>query len=239
MSIRSTSVIFTSGYTARLYCAGMTRLGISIQKLTAGATLLVTFQGSPDGVNWSNVNAAPYPAGAGVQTASGIGSWFFDSSTYTWFRCQVTTLTGSGSPSVTIILSAANDGSWQDAFMTAAQRFQNAVASSSGTLTVTTFQNLYGAMRLRTLSVGCNQVPNYGASPAVVVTDGPGGPILYAGDPPNTAGPQLIPLPADASAGSTPGTVGGGVVGTPGNALVVTVAPSAGKVNANLEVVPA
>jgi hypothetical protein len=71
----------------------------------------------------------------------------------------------------------------------------------------------------------------------VQVTDGASA-ILWAGDLPTTAGVTNIPLPAD---NNQFGVSGGGVVNTPGNTLVITVASAGGsvKTNVNAEVIPA
>lgn len=200
-----------------LYVAGTTWCGIGISGTWVGT---IAFSGSFDGVNYVPLDALPWPTGTPtVQSATANGSWYVPTENFVTIQASLTVYT-SGSPIVQLV--ASSDASFRNAFLTQAQKYRNSFAYEAvNTMTIAADPN--GAWRLRTLVISTDAVPTWASSPALQVKDG--STLIYAIDPPLVAGSYLVPLPTDPNA---PNAAGGGLVGTPGNAMTITLASSLG-----------
>ena len=206
-----------------LFCGGMGKVGVNLAGTWTGT---VTFLGTTDGLNFRPVAVTPFPSGATVNSATVNGSWEFQCQNFVAFKALFSRTSGS----VTCKLAASVDSSYQDAFLTPTSIYVNGAASGA-TNTVTQPAQANRAWRLRTLVVTVNSAATWVSSPNVQVTDGASS-VIWAGDIPTTAGVYTIPLPADPN---TPGITGGGLVGTPGNSMVITVASGGGAVKTNID----
>jgi hypothetical protein len=218
-----------------LPCANMTKVGINLSGTWAGT---VKFAKSFDGVNFSQAPAGgtfpvfPFAPGAQVGTAvtqaTANGNWEGEVLNLQAIKVTFATAT-SGSVQVTAATSI--DASYQDAFLASSSISVSQNVAGGATNVITQAAQANRAWRLRTLSVAFSVAS--GASVDIKVQDG-GSTTLWEGYVPanpnagyNGGGTWLAPLPTDEN---IPGTVGGGVVGTPGNSLVVTLAAPGGAV---------
>jgi hypothetical protein len=230
-------VLNAVGMSLPIFCGGMQRVGISLSGTWVGTVL---FQVSYDGINWRPATAVPFASGTAVNSATANGSWFVEvggavqvggvlgSGGFLAVRCQASVLT---SGSVTVVLAAAQDSSWQDAYLGATSKYiNNAATAATNTITVAAQTNR--AWRCRTVWVTLSAAATWASSPAFQIQDGASA-VLWAGDPPLAAGSFQVVLPADPN---TPGVAGGGVVGTPGNQMVISLASGGGGVKTNLNV---
>jgi hypothetical protein len=190
------------------------RIGIN---LSGNWTGLVSFFGSYDGINFFPVSVTPFPFGTTTQTATANGSWFFDAVNYQSVRVVFTTLTTGF---VAVTLAAAVDSSWQDAFLAASSRFveQDTAGGTQNQITIAGQANR--AWRCRKVSGGFSGVP---ASPVKVTISDGASTILWAEYV--SAAQWTLNLPGDPGVANISG---GGVVGTPGNSMVITVAAPGG-----------
>lgn len=203
------------------------RIGIGISGTWVGT---ITFKCSTDGINFQNATVTPNASGTGVQTATANGSWFIDAKNYVAFQVYFTSKT-SGSPIVALAV-ANNDATWQDAFRVSTLLYVNSAATSAAnTLTQAAITNQ--AWCLSFLQVSTNQRTSWLTNPNLQVQDGVAGSKLFAVDLYDVGSSGYIyditlPLLDD-------GTGRRGIVGTVGNAMVITLAsPGSGpKTNIN------
>lgn len=229
--------INASGDSLTLFTGGMSRIGFGVTGTWAGT---LTFFGSNDGVNFFKVGVLPFPVTAPLTqqnntTANGNFEAFVNN--LVAFKIGATTLT---SGTALIQMAASNDTSYQDAFMASTSRAvsQSQSGGTANTLTIAAQANR--AWRCRTLSVGWSVAP--AAAVELTISDG-GSATLWDGYiPPTPAtggliGTYLVPLPSDPG---IPGITGGGVVGTVGNSLVITLSAPGGSVvsKLNAEMIP-
>ncbi len=237
-----------AGMRLTIFSSGAAYVGLNLSGVWAGS---VQFQASTDGINFNAVNLTPWPSGVDVSAATANGNWFSRALNYLAFQVYVPTLT---SGAVATALATSNDSSYQNAFLTPQARYPFSHAlSATNLLTVAAQANR--AWRLRTLLVstgtgnpsssssssgspgtGTATAVTWADSPALIVRDGVN--IIWGCDLPTTIGPYSVPLPADPG---IPGLVGGGVVGTVGNAMTISVASGGAYIYSSIqaEVVPA
>ena len=230
MANRISEVLNAVGMSLTIPCAGMSRVGIGVQALSGtGAT--VGFFVSTDGVNFISAKARPFASGTTVATVTTTGNWEFDVQNYVAVQVQ---LTAGTTPSATIVLAASIDGSYQIAFLAQTSVFQSQEVTAGATNVITAASQTNRTWRVRTISGSFN----IAASATVALTVADGSNTIFKTQIPLAAGPWNVTLPADPN---TPGQSGGGLVGTGGNAMTVTLAAPGGSVVSalNCEFVPA
>lgn len=201
-----------------IFCGGMSRVGFGISGTFVGT---VSFFYSTDGVNFRPLSVRPFASGATVQSTTATGNWEADVGNAVAIMVQVTAYT---SGSVIVTLGASIDSSYQDAFLAPTSKFVSQEVAGGSTNVITQAAQTNRAWRLRTLT-GAFSVAA-GAAVAITITDGASS-VLWKSYVPLTAGPWTVTLPPDPN---IPGVGGGGVVGTAGNSLVVTLAAPGGSV---------
>lgn len=217
----------STGMRLPLFTGGQSFAGFGIAGTWAGT---LSFQFSTDGVNFNALSVQPFASGTTIQSTTANGNWFVPVQNFVAVQVVATALT-SGVAVVTI--ATAIDSSWQDAFLAATSIFVNQSSTANAANAVTIAAQTNRAWRLRSLVISVSATATWGASPALTVSDGSSS-ILFAIDPPTTTGTYEVPLPAD---NGTPGTPGKGLVNTPGNSMVITLAAAGGtaKTNVNAE----
>ncbi len=226
----------SQGMQLTIFCGGQSYVGLNVSGTWAG---LINWSGSFDGIKFFPLSVTPFPSGATVQSVTGNGNSFVPVQNYVAVRATLTTLT-SGSAVVT--MAASIDSSYQDAFLGATSLFVNQETSGGLTNVVTIAAQANRAWRCRTLSVGFSVAA--GAAVALTISDGSSGVIWKGYVPANpeatgtSGGTFLVPLPADSN---VPGVSGGGVVGTVGNSMIITLGAPGGSVvsEVNAEMIPA
>ncbi len=202
------------------------RVGINISGTFAGT---LTFYASADGVTFAPVGVTPFASGTNVSTATATGNWFFDAQNYVAFKVYFTSKT-SGNPIVTLAV-ANNDATWQDAFLASTTIYVNSQAVA-GVNTLTQALQANRAWCLSFLQVSTNQRASWVTNPNLKVVDGTGGSTLFALDLMDVGSSGYIyditlPLLDD-------GTGRRGLVGTVGNAMIITVASGGSGVKTNI-----
>lgn len=218
MRTRLQEVLTAQGIKLPIFCGGTAAVGIGVTGTWTGT---LTFKYSTDGINFNNLFATPFPSGTAVNTVTANGNWFIRALNYVVVQVEMTTLL-TGSPIIT--LCAAGDNSWQDAFLVATSQFveQQATGGLANTITIAAQANR--AWRCRTVSGGFSVAP--AAAVRVTITDGASA-VIWSEWLAATAGQWKLNLPADSY---FPTVSLGGVVGTAGNSMVVTVAAPGGAV---------
>lgn len=205
-------VLNADGMSTTIYCAGQSTVGIGISGTWVGT---VKFYGSQDGLNFIALTVTPFASGTGVQSTTATGNWFVAVQNFVAIKVTFTRTSGS----VTAILAAAVDASWQDAFLSSTTIFaSSSVTSGNNTLTQAAQTNR--AWNLQFLEV-CSSGPGYGANGKVVVYDGGvTGSVLYQEtltSPVGSVGTvQKCNLPVDQNGNPS-------IVNTPGNAMTIVV----------------
>jgi hypothetical protein len=229
MANRANEVLNAVGMRLPIFCGGMSWVGFGISGTFVGT---VTFQGSFDGVNFQNVNVQPFPSGANQQTTNVTGNFFLAMQNYIAMQALLTAYTSGGA---VVQASASIDSSYQNAFLGSTSQFveQDASAGASNVITIAGQANR--AWRCRKVSGGFSAAP--AAAVKLTIADG-GSAILWSEYVSAAAGQFELKLPPDSN---TPGVSGGGVVNTPGNSLVITLAAPGGSVASSLsaEIIPA
>ncbi len=205
-----------------LFTGGMSAVGFGLSGTWTGS---VAFRFSNDGIRFFPLSVTPFASGTAVQAATANGNYFSPVLNFVAVDVVFTRLTGT----LIATLATSIDSSWQDAFLASTSKYVNSVATGA-TNTITIAAQANRAWRLRTLSVGVQSTATWASNPVLKITDGASS-ILWASDIATTAGVTNMPLPADSN---TPGLSGGGVVNTPGNTLVITLASGGGSVQTNL-----
>ena len=205
-----------------IYCAGASKVGVNLTGAWVGSVL---FEGSTDGLNFFPVFVTPFASGTTVSTATGNGNWETLAKNFVVFRVTFTRTSGT----VSVTLGASVDSSYQDAFLGASSKYIEQDASAGAANVITVQAQVNRAWRLRTLSGGFSAAP--GAAVKVTISDGASS-IIWAEYVAAAAGQFKLNLPLDDAA--VPGVAGGGVVGTAGNTMVITVAAPGGSVATSL-----
>ncbi len=211
-----------------LYCGGMSKAGFGVSGTWVGT---VAFFGSTDGINFIPLSVTPFASGATVQSTTATGNWEALVRNFVAIKVVFTRTSGTA----VIVLAASLDSSYQDAFLAPTSKYVSQNVGSGATNVITVAAQANRAWRLRTLSVAFSVAA--GAGVDLKITDGASS-VLWEGYVPASAGPlvagggtYLVPLPPPSG---TPGLLDGGVVGTPGNTLVVTLAAPGGSVVSTL-----
>lgn len=232
MATIAREVLNAQGMRLPIFCGGYSRVGFNVGGSWTG---LLSFFVSFDGVNFGAfpggpLGVTPFASGLNVFTTTGNGNWFADVNNAVAMAVVLTTL-NSGAPVAT--LAAAIDSSWQDAYLAPSSHFVEQDAGANAQNQITQALQSNRAWRCRRVAGGFSGVP---ASPVkLTISDGPSS-ILWA-EYVSTA-QWVLNLPTDPN---VPGVSGGGVVGTPGNNMVITLAAAGGSVASSLsaELIPA
>lgn len=215
-----------TGMSVTLNCVGQSNVGIGITGTWVGT---VSFFGSFDGVNFNvPLAATPFPSGTAVSTTTGNGNWFSSGLNLAAVQAVFTRTSGTA----TVVLAASLDSSFQSAFL--ASTSQSVSQSVSGGLAnvLTIAAQANRAWNVGTLVVGFSVAP--AAAVLCTIADG-GSSVLWE---------TYVPPLTDAGAATVGGTFQvplppGGVFGTPGNSIVITLAAPGGavvsKVNAAVQ----
>lgn len=225
MTTKVSKVLNAVNQEVTIWCAGQAKVGISVPSMTGTNT--VSFFGSTDGVQFNPLGVGAYPAAtppaSAVTTATAVGNFEVNVQNYSFIRAQLT----SGSGPVTVVMVAATDGAYQEAFISAQTSgvtlgvVYPSTTSSAGLNTMVIPAQANRAINLTFLEV--SQVgPGAGGNAQLRIWDGAVGngvPIYscYLTTPVGSVGTvQLINLPKDEF-----GNVS--LLGSPGNALTVQI----------------
>lgn len=225
-----TKVLNAAEQEITIWCAEKAKVGISIRSLTGTTTL--SFLGSTDGIQFNPITVAAYPSAmsseqgslpsSGVLTATATGNFEINVGNLKFIRVQMTT----GNGPATVVLTASDDGSYTEAFLTDAQGVSQAVlypstTSSAGVNTMTLPALTGRSIFLTFLEVSQTGVGS-GGNAQLRIWDGSvgnGAPLYscYLTAPVGSVGTvQEINLPKDEFGNR-------GILGTPGNALVIQI----------------
>ena len=209
-----------AGQSISLGCAvPVQRVGVGITGNWAGT---LTLQVSYDGVNFFPSTFTPFPSGTGVQTVTANGNYFADVGGAVAFRVVATTLT---SGTAIVAVSAANDGSWRDAFLAPSSLFpsQNVAAGAVNSQVIAAVAGQ--AWRCRSVEIGFSVAP--AAAVEFQILDGASTVLFDIFIPKDTpVGFYNVPLPPPDA--DVPGS--GGVVGTVGNSMTLKLFAPGGSV---------
>lgn len=182
----------------------------------------ISFFAATDGLNFVPLDAIPWPPVTSpptVQTTTVNGSWYVPVLNY---QTIAVTMTAYTSGSAIVQMASSIDTSFQSVFLASSLKWRNSQAyEATNTLTLAALPN--GAWRLKTLVISADATPTWASSPALQIKDG--STLLWGMDPPLVAGSYNVPLPPDLGGA---GVSGGGIVGTAGNAMTISLASSAG-----------
>ena len=223
-------VIIRSGLTAlnqiiKLSTVNQARVGFGITGTWVGT---LSFFVSYDGTNYIGgsmggpLGVQPFPSGAVQLTTTANGTFFADLSGALGVAVQLTALT-SGAPSIAI--AAANDGSWQDAFLAATSLDVSQSVSGGAVNSQVIAAQANRAWRCRSASIGFSVAP--AAAVEFQILDGASSVLFDTYIPKDTpVGQYVVPLPPPDPA--VPGS--GGVVGTVGNSMTLKLFAPSGSV---------
>ncbi len=207
-----------TGMSLPIFCGGNSRVGINIAGSFVGT---LKFYASVDGLNFNLVSAQPFASGTAVSSVTTTGNWWLDCSNY---LAVMVTFTSRTSGTALVTISAAQDASYQDAFLTAAVRQVSQSHAAGAANTITQALQANRAWRVTKVVVGWSAAPS--AAVLLTITDGTGGTVIWETYIPVGAtgliGTYDVPLPP------------GGLVGTVGNALLVSAADPGGSVVSKL-----
>ncbi len=214
-----------------IYCGQQSKVGINLSGSWVGT---VSFFASTDGINFRPVAMTPFASGTAVSTATANGSWESAVLNYVAFKVVFTRTSGS----VVVSMATSVDSSYQTAFLASTSVYVSQSVASGASNVITQAAQANRAWRLRSLSVGYSVAA--GAPVDIKITDGASS-VLFETYVPIGAtglvGSFVVPLPPPDPA--VPGS--GGLVNTPGNSLVITLAAPGGSVvsTLNAELIPA
>ena len=215
-------VLNAQGMKLTINCSGQSYVGLNLSGTWTGK---VSFNGSFDGIKFFPLSMTPFASGATVQSATGNGNWFIPIQNYVAVQVSFDTLT-TGTVAVTMATSI--DSSYQDAFLVSTSKYVNQEMTGGSQNQVTIAAQANRAWKLRTLVVSFSTAP--GAAVPITISDGASA-TIWKTHAPASAGAYLVLLPADMD---WPGVTGGGVVGTPGNSMVITVGAPGGSVTSEI-----
>jgi hypothetical protein len=211
-----------------LNVAGLTWVGFGITGTWVGT---IEFYYSNEGVTYYPLAVQAWPwlvNGTTQNTTTVNGSFVSPVFGFPYVKAVFTAKT-SGTPIVRI--NGSNDGSFQNAYLTAQQQFSTQAATEAVN-TLVQAARTGAAWRLKTLNIslaGSNIA--WATTPNVQIKDG--STLLWGFDLPPTAGDYSIALPVPVS---SEGNSTGGLVNTPSNTMTVQVAaltPSGGSSSAS------
>ena len=220
-----TRVLTADNQEATIWCQGQSKVGIGIPTFTGTGT--ISFYGSLDGLTYNVLSVGAFPSATppatNVTTTSATGNWEVPVQNYKFIRAQLTSVTGT--VSVTVILTASVDASYQEAFTVAAgvslATLYPSTTSSAGVNTMTIPAQAGRTLNLTFLEVAMAG-PGGSAGAQLRIWNGAvdsGAPLYscYLNPAAGSVGTvQKINLPEDAQRNV-------GIQGTPGSALVVQV----------------
>ena len=235
-----TKVLNATNQEVTIWCVGQSKVGINIFSVTGTNTF--TFLASQDGIQFTPVSVAPYPAAqaagfqiggvatqgnvpaANVQTATAAGTFEVNVANWQFIRVQMT----AGNGPAKVIMTASVDGSYQEAFLTPTNigitqsivyPSTTSTASDVATMTIPAVAN--ATINLTFCEVNMAG-PGFGANAQLRIWDGSVGtnvPLFqdFLTGPVGSVGTsQVLNLPKDAQ-----GNVG--LQGTPGNAMTIQI----------------
>jgi hypothetical protein len=217
-----------------LFCRDQAYVGIGLSGTWTG---FVNFFSAVDGVQFMPCMTFPFPWGTPVENININGNFFVPAINLQAVKVKFLRLTGS----VTVKMGSSLDGSFQDAYLASTSRFIAQEVSGGLANTITVAAQANRAWRCRTLVVGFSTAPSTPSK--ITISDGASS-ILWETFVPvgvtGGIGNFVVPLPADRQPGVF-GSITGGVVGTPGNSMVISLAAPGGSVVSSLsaEMVPA
>lgn len=227
MATITREALSAQGQVLKLSTVGQSRVGFGIGGTWVGT---LSFYVSYDGVNYLGgsmggpLAVQPFPAGATQQTTNANGNFFADVNNALFVAVVITTLT-SGAPNV--VIAAANDGSWQDAFLAATSLSvtQNVAGGLVNSQVIAGQANR--AWRCRSASVSFSVAP--GVATEFQILDGASS-VLWDGyiAGPDAVAPGTFAIPLPPPDPSLPGS--GGVVGTIGNSMTLKLFAPGGAV---------
>jgi hypothetical protein len=226
------------GDSLRVNCAGLTKVGFGVTGNWAGT---LQFSGTVDGLTFKPIYLIPYPPGTGtlptgVNTVTANGNLEFPAENYVAITAQLTALTSAGGPLVSA--AASNDTSYQDAFQASTSNYVSQQVGGGAVNSVTIAAQANRALRCRTLTYSFSAAP---AGPVLItIYDGGSSNVLWQeyANVVSTSLSAKLNLPSD---WNTPYTTGGGVVGSIGNSMQITIAAPGGTITSilNAEMAPA
>jgi hypothetical protein len=209
----------------KIFTGGQARVGIGIGGTWSGQ---LNFYQAFDAVNYLGypLTVQPFPSGAGVQFVTANGNFWADISNALGVAVV---MSGYVSGAANVIISAANDGSWQDAFLAATSLnvSQNVAGGLVNSQVIAAQANR--AWRLRSASVSFSVAPSVAIE--FQVLDGASS-VLWDGyiSGADAVAPGVFPIPLPPPDPAVPGS--GGVVGTPGNSMTLKLfAPGGGVIS--------
>ncbi len=225
----------SDGMSLYLFTGGMSRAGIGITGTWTGT---VSFFYSTDGINFNPLFMTPFASGTAVKSATGNGNFQVLNFNFLAIKVVFSKTTGT----VVVDMAASIDDSYQAAFLAATSRAVSQSVAGGATNVITIAAQANRAWRCRTVSVGFSVAASLAID--LKISDGASS-VLWEGYVPPLAGSVLAtqggtwvaPLPID---DNEAGQSGGGVVNTPGNSLVITLAAPGGSVvsTVNAEIIP-
>ncbi len=231
MAVILREVLTADAMALAIFCGGQSKVGVGITGTWVGT---VSFFASTDGVNFKPVAMTPFASGTAVSTTTANGSWESAVLNYVAFKVVFTRTSGSA----TVAMATSLDSSYQSAFLASTSIYVSASHAAGAANVITQAAQANRAWRLRTLVIGWSAAPS--AAVLCTITDGASSVIWETYVPvgaTGVVGTFNVPLPAPDP--TVPGS--GGLVNTPGNTLVITVADPGGSVvsKVNAEFIPA
>jgi hypothetical protein len=220
------------GMSLTVFTGGQSKVGIGLTGTWVGT---VKFFASVDGINFIPVYLTPFASGTTVLSTTATGNWESACLNYVAFKATFTRTSGTA----IVTMAASVDASYQSAFLAASSVFVSQSIASGAANAITQAAQANRAWRLRTCVVGYSTAASSVA--LLTVSDG-GSSTLWETYVPVGAtgliGTFQVPLPADPN---IPGLTGGGIVGTVGSSMVVTLAAPGGSTvsKLNCEFIPA
>jgi hypothetical protein len=211
-----------------LWTGGMSKVGISLSGTWAGT---VSFLAANDALNFFPVTMTPFASGTGVQSATATGNWERAVENLLAFRALFTRTSGTA----IVTMAASLDASYQDAFLASTSKYVTQSVGSGAQNKITVAAQANRAWRLKSLSVGFSVAA--GAAVDLQVSDGASsllweGYVPLSAGAPSAGGTWLVPIPLGGN--NIAGIIDGGLVTTPGNSLVITLAAPGGSVVSTL-----
>ena len=210
---RTSEVLNADGMSLTIFCGGQSNVGVGLTGTWVGTA---SFYGSTDGLNFFALSLTPFASGTAVTTATANGNYFTNVKNLIAIRVTFTRTSGS----LVVIMAAAIDSSWQDAFATAIQ-IANSSSTTSGTNTLTQAAQANRAWNLTFLEVSIAGLSFPGGVGQITVYDGAiTGNVLYKAFLTQGVGSvgtvQKMNLPTGADGNPS-------VKGTPGNAMTIVL----------------
>lgn len=224
MLTKTSKVLNAVNQELTLWCNNQAKVGIAIPAMTGTNT--VSFYGSTDGLSFFPIGVGAYPSAnppvSSALTATATGNWEVPAQNYKFIQAKLT----SGSGPVTVVMAASEDGSYQEAFLTAALGVSLAVlfpstSSSAGVNTMTIPAQANRAINLTFLEVSMTG-GGFGGNAQLRIWDGAVGngvPLFsnYLTGPVGSVGTvQKINLPTDEF-----GVIG--IQASPGNTMNIQI----------------